>query len=200
MGIGNPITYEVLTGGGNPELMVQGTSVLRQLIEERQRFVFVATEPRDFLLRTIGQGLLPWHFAIVQPLSEQIDTWFHQRRFTVGVGERLTWDGEFISAAEWIPRFIKRVASKVVVGLFRASDWAPPQLFYAHEDHADLAAHIVLADAMLQEHRGSPLLADLAGHVCTSVFGSTLEKLAETAYSAAGAPWRYTVGRSPRSR
>jgi hypothetical protein len=150
--------------------------------------------------RTIGQGLLPWHFAIVQPLSEQLDSWFHQQRFTVSVRDRLTWDDEHISPAEWIPRFIKRVASKVVVGLFRTSDWAPPQLFYAHEDHADLAAHIALADAMLQEHRGAPLLADLAGHVCSSVFGSTLEKLAETAYSAAGAPWRYMIGRSFRPR
>ena len=61
--------------------------------------------------------------------------------------------------------FIKTVASKVVVGLFRATHFAPAQKFYAHVDHADLAAHIVLADSMMQEHRGFPLLADMARRV-----------------------------------
>ena len=39
---------------------------------------------------------------------------------------------------------------------------APPQLFYAHEDHADIAALVALADSVLQEQRGFPLLIDLA--------------------------------------
>ena len=70
-------------------------------------------------------------------------------------------------------------------------------MFYAHVDHADIAAHIAIADSMLHEQRGSPLLLDLARHVGEAVFGDSLETLAEAAYAAAGTPWRY---RSQRKR
>ncbi len=200
MGHGNPVTYEMLTGGGNLELMVAATGVLRELIEERQKFVFVASEPRDRVLLTIGQALRPMEYAIVSTLDERLEDWLHQARFAVNVGQEVTWDGEAIPTTQWIPRFIERVASKVVVGLFRATHLAPAQVFYAHEDHADLAAHIVLADSALQEHRGFPLLADMARRVCHTEFGDTLEELAETAYAAAGVPWRYSSERSTRNR
>jgi hypothetical protein len=200
MGHGNPVTYEMLTGGGNLHLMMESTNVLRELIERHQKFVFVASEPRDHLLMTLGQALRPMEFAIVRTLDEELQDWLHQQRFAVNVGHELTWDAEPIQPTQWIPRFIKTVASKVVVGLFRATHFAPAQKFYAHVDHADLAAHIVLADSMMQEHRGFPLLADMARRVCHTEFGETLEELAETAYAAAGAPWRYSSERSARNR
>ena len=62
----------------------------------------------------------------------------------------------------------------------------------------DLAAHIVLADSALQEHRGSPLLLDLAHHVCGAVFGGALQTLTEAAYASAGEPWRYFSERTTR--
>src|SRR5262249_20717224 len=103
--------------------------------------------------------------------------------------------------SEWIKRFRDRVACKVVVGLYRATQVAPAQVFYAHADHAHEAAHIVLADSVLQEHRGFPLLIDLADHVCASVFGSnSLSGLLATAYADAGAPWRYLSERTTRNR
>jgi hypothetical protein len=140
--------------------------------------------------------LLPYEFAIVTTLADRLEGWLHQRRFSGEGGRLLPWDGERILASEWIPRFIATVASRVVVGLFRASALAPAQLFYAHVDHADLAAHIAIADSMLQEQRGSPLLLDLARHVGDAVFGDSLQTLAESAYAAAGAPWRYRAGRA----
>ncbi len=51
---------------------------------------------------------------------------------------------------------------------------------------------------MFQEERGFPLLIDLAHHVCDSVFGGSLHHLTETAYAAAGAPWRYFSERTTR--
>lgn len=198
MGHGNPITYELLTGGGLLELMVAGTNVVRQLIEGHQKFVFVASEPRELVLLTIGQALPPGHYTIVQTLADQLRGWFHQLRFT-GPSVNLSWDGEPIPAAEWIPRFIDRVAEKVVVGVFRASAIAPPQLFYAHVDHAHFAAHVALADSMLEGHRGFPLLLRLADHVCTAVFGGSLDYLTQTAYTSAGVPWRYTTERTTRN-
>jgi len=200
MGHGNPITYELLTGGGNLELMAESAKVLRELVEIHQKFVFVASEPHDRMLLTIGQALHPMEYAIVSTLDEQIEDWVHQRRFAVNTAARVTWDQEVISAAELIPRLIERVASKIVVGLFRATQMAPAQMFYAHIDHADLAAHIVLADSMLQDHKGFPLLADMTRRVCKTVFGDTLEELSRTAFAAAGVPWRYLANRIDGSR
>lgn len=93
-------------------------------------------------------------------------------------------------------RFIRTVASQVVVGLFRASALTPAQLFFAHVDHADIAAHIAMADSMLREPHGSPLLLEMARHVGEAVFGDNLETLAQAAYAAAGAPWRYRTNRT----
>jgi hypothetical protein len=199
MGHGNPITYELLTGGGNLDLMVQATQVLRELVEKHQKFVFIASEPRDRLFMTIGQALRPLEYAIVDTLDSRLSNWLHQERFKVGVSARLTWDQETLTPAEWIPRFIERVASKIVVGLFRATLFAPAQLFYAHVDHSETAAHIALADSMLKE-QGTPLLLQMANHVCDSVFGDSLEALAESAYVAAGAERRYWSGRTYRIR
>jgi hypothetical protein len=197
MGHGNPITYELLTGGGIRELMVAGTSVVRELIETK-KFVFVASEPRELALLTIGNALPPLHYAIVQTLGDQLETWIHQRRFTAEAGPELNWDGEPIPAAAWIPRFLKRVASQVVVGVFRASPMAPAHLFYAHRDQAHFAAHLALADSLFEEHRGFPLLIRLADHVCTAVFGGSLDYLTRTAYASAGVPWRYATERTTR--
>jgi hypothetical protein len=200
IGHGNPVTYELLTGGGNMELMVEATKVLREFVEVQQKFIFVASEPRDRMLMTIGQALRPLEFAIVSTLDDQLENWLHQKRFKVNVTKRLSWDSDSLTPAEWIPRFIERVASQIVVGLFRATRLAPAQLFYAHVDHADVAGHIALADSVLQEHRGFPMLADMARNVCDTVFSNSLEGLAETAYAAVGVPWRYFSGRSNRNR
>jgi hypothetical protein len=198
LGHGNPITYELLTGAGILELMVAATGVLRELIEGQRKFVFVAGEPRERLLLTVGQALRPLEYAIVSTLEERLGSWLHQRRFAVDVTAELSWDGEPLAPAAWIPRFLERVASQVVVGVYRASLAAPAQLFYCHAEHAHTAAHIVLADSLLQEQRGFPLLIDLAHHVCRSVFGGSLHYLTETAYAAAGVPWRYPSERTTR--
>ncbi len=200
MGHGNPVTYELLTGADILELMLAGTAVMRALIEQHRRFVFVASEPRERMLLTIGQALPPLHYAIVGNLGQRLEGWFQQRRFTLEGVEEVLWDGEPLAPSEWIPRFIERVANQVVVGLYRASALAPAQIFYAHAEHAHLAAHLVLADSMFQEQRGFPLLIDLAHHVCASVFGGSLRYLTETAYAAAGAPWRYFSERTTRDQ
>jgi hypothetical protein len=198
MGHGNPIPYELLTGAGCFELMVASLTMLRELIEKHQKFVFVSSEPRECLLLTVGEALGPMQYAIVGTLRERLESWLHQDRFAVGVSQEVEWDGEPLKARQWIPRFLERVASKVVIGVYRATLLAPAQVFYAHEDHADLAAHIALADSALQEHRGFPLLLDLAHHVCHAVFGGTLQSVTEAAYASAGEPWRYFSERTTR--
>ena len=68
---------------------------------------------------------------------------------------------------------------------------APPHLFYAHVDHADIAGRLAIADGVFQEQRGVPLLLDLARQVNGAVFGESLDSVAESAYAAVGAPSRY---------
>ncbi len=62
MGHGNPVPYELLTGGNNLELMVQATGLLRELIEGHQKFgsshflvgdfqIFGSMQERIFSLR-----------------------------------------------------------------------------------------------------------------------------------------------------
>ncbi len=198
MGHGNPVTYELLTGADLLELMLAGTTVMRELVEKHRKFVFVASEPRERVLLTIGQALPPLCYAIVGTLGERLEGWFRQRRFTLESADDVLWDGEPLAPSAWIPRFIERIASQVVVGVYRATPLAPAQLFYAHAEHVHTAAHIVLADSMFQEQRGFPLLIDLAHHVCASVFGGSLQSLTESAYAAAGAPWRYFSERTTR--
>jgi hypothetical protein len=191
MGHGNPVTYELLTGGGSVELMEASLTLLRRMVEDLQRFVFVASSPREQLLLTIGSALRPLEYAVVQTLDERLGEWLHQRRFAVDGGAMLTWGDERVLASEWIPRFIEDVASQIAVGVFRASEAAPPFVFYAHEDHADVAAHIAIADAMLQGPRGFPLLLDLTRLVGNAAFGQGMDELAASAFASAGEPWRY---------
>jgi hypothetical protein len=201
MGHGNPAPWELLTGAGSLDLMIEATKVLRQLVEGHQKFVFVASEPSERMLLTIGQALRPLEYAIVGTMRERMERMVEGGHYRMRVTSDTTWDGEKLKPDQWIQRFRDRIGPKIVVGLYRATQIAPAQMFYAHVDHADIAAHIVLADSVLQEHRGFPLLIDLADHVCSSVFGSdSLTGLTSTAYAAAGAPWRYLSERSTRQK
>lgn len=172
MGHGNPAPYEILTGSGSMELMVAGTGVIRRLVEEHQRFVYVASEPRERLLLTIGQALRPLEYAIVETMTRRVRAITDGGHYRAGLAVDAEWDGERLSPARWIGRFRDEVTPQIVIGVYRAGRFAPPQIFYGHVEHAHLAAHIAIADSMLQEHRGFPLLIDLADSVCRRVFAA----------------------------
>ncbi len=199
VGHGNPAPYELITGSGSLDLMIESTKIIRELVEDHQRFVFVASEPSDRVLLTIGQALRPLEYAIVDTLRQRIDRTVEGGHYRMRVTADTAWDGRTLTPEQWIKRFRDVVAPQVVVGVYRATQLAPAQMFFAHVDHADLAAHIVLADSVLQAHRGFPLLIDLADNVCRGVFGGdTLTGPVSTAYADAGAPWRYQSERTTR--
>jgi hypothetical protein len=199
IGHGNPAAYELITGSGSLDLMIESTRILRELVEDHQRFLFVASEPADRVLLTIGDALRPLEYAVVGTLREQIDRIVELGHYRGRHSSRTDWDGLTLTAEEWIRKFRDHVAPQVVVGVYRASSVAPAQVFYAHVDHADLAAHIALADSVLQEHRGFPMLIDLADRVCGAVFGNeTLSAPVSLAYAEAGAPWRFVSERQSR--
>ena len=70
------------------------------IVSFSRKFVFVAREPRERFLLTIGQALPPMHYALVGTLAERVEGWFQQRRFTLESPTDLLWDGEPIAPPE----------------------------------------------------------------------------------------------------
>jgi hypothetical protein len=189
MGHGNPAPYELLTGSGMAELLESSLHVLHELIVGHQRFVFVPSAPSERTLLTIGQALRPLEFAIVDTMKERIER-------VAGGNYR---GEEWARLAGPVRDFAREVGPKIVVGVYRASEMGPPQLFYAHADHAHEAALIAMADSVMQEHRGFPMLVDLADTVCRSTFGvDSFTASTQLAYAEAGEPFRYLTERQTR--
>jgi hypothetical protein len=200
MGHGNPAPYELITGSGTMDMMIESTKIIRELVDGHQKFLFVASEPSDRLLLSIGQALYPLEYAIVGTLKDTIYKTVENGHYQMKVTVDMTWDGKKLPSPEtWIKRFRDEIASQIAIGVYRATAVSPPQVFYTHIDQFEIAAHIAIADSILQYHRGFPMLIDLADHVCTNVFGKeTLYGPVASAYSDLGAPWRYLSERSTR--
>jgi hypothetical protein len=189
MGHGNPLAFELLTGSGMPQLVSLSIELLRELVLEHQRFVFVPSAPADRVLLTIGDALRPLEYAIVDDQQDRL----------LRLAERGGYRGEWAPLRQALRRFAEEVGPQVVVGVYRASPIAPAQVFHAHAEHAHTAAAIAIADSVMQEHKGFPLLIDLADTICGTTFGAdSLGSLAELAYVEAGAPFRYVPEREQR--
>ena len=132
--------------------------LIRWFVLEHERFVFVPSAPRKRHFLTVGHALKPLEFAIVQTMQPEIDKMIETGGYR----------GSVRTAME---TFRDEIAPKIIIGLYRAWEAAPPYIFYAHVDHAEIAAHIAIADSVLQEHRGFPMLIDLADTVCGTTFG-----------------------------
>lgn len=199
MGHGSPAPYQLLGGAGNPDMVIQSVRVLRGMIEGHRRFVYVASEPGDRAYLTFGHALRPLEYAVLGTLDTRIEEFTNQIHIAAKPTVDDRWDGERLSPTEWVLRFRERVASQVVVGVYRASVLAPPQLFYAHRDHFHMAAAVAIADSVLLPDRGFPMLIDLADRTCKSVYGGgTLRDVADVAYARAGAAFRMGSERQNR--
>lgn len=188
MGHGNPLAYELVTGSGSPQLCAMGVALLNNLVRFG-KFVYVPSGPKQRELLTIGGALQPLEYAIVDTLRIQLE------RIAQGHYRGEHW-GEAKVAVETL---VREAGDKVVIGVYRASQFAPPQVFYSHIDHAHEAALIAIGDSVLQEHRGFPMLIDLADKVCKMVFGGqTFGTSTQLAYTDAGEPFRYMTERASR--
>ncbi|MGH2496658.1 MAG: hypothetical protein ACRDIV_18310 [Ktedonobacteraceae bacterium] len=193
MGHGHPVPYELLTGGGlviggDMPLLRHSMEMWRELLMQQTRWVFVTSAPSDRVLLTLGDALRPLEFALVgTPLQSMRD---------IAAGHLPS--GKGLKAD--VQAFVEELGPQIVIGLYRASSQAPARLFYAHRDQACLAASIAMADSVLQEHRGFPMLIDLADTVCRTTFGSsTFRGFIEQAYTEAGTPFRYLGERETRT-
>lgn len=187
MGHGSPAPYELLTGSGNTQLLSKSLDLLTKLIGYK-RFVFIPSTPNERTLLTIGDALRPLEYAIVDTVQDTIN------RIAAG-----HYRGEWAKFRDQIEDFSNEFGPQIVIGIYRASDMAPAQIFYAHLDYAHEAALIALADSVLQEHRGFPMLIDLANTVCSATFGGdTFSATTQLAYAEAGEPFRFMPERKTR--
>jgi hypothetical protein len=185
MGHGNITAYELLTGSGNMALLAESLKVLRELVAYA-RFVFVPSSIKDRLILTIGDALRPLEYAVVQTAEQAM------RRIVDG--------GRYIpESRRLVDAFVDDIGQQIAVGVYRASGQAPATPFFAHVDHVHEAAHIAIADSVLQEHRGFPLSIDLADAACHAMFGAdTFDDAVASAYREHGEPLRYLPERNTR--
>ncbi|MFQ5741081.1 MAG: hypothetical protein ACE5JX_18930 [Acidobacteriota bacterium] len=188
VGHGSPTPYELITGSGIPDLLRESLRLLRRLIDH-EKFLFVPSSTSARELLTIGNALLPLEYAIVDTNQANLG------RIAAGHYRGQEWG----SLGHDVDRFVSQYGHKIVIGLYRASEQAPARMFYAHVNYAHEAALIALADSVLQEHRGFPMLIDLADNLCTAAFGAEIfSASAQVAYTRAGAPFRYMAERGTR--
>lgn len=199
LGHGSPAPYQLLAGAGSPDMAIESMTVLRRLIDGHRKFVYVASEPGDRDYLQFGQALRPLEYLILGTLDERIEDFVTGIHFHNRTTVDTRWDGKELSPEQWVVKFKTEVASQVLVGVFKASVMAPPQVFYAHREHFEVAAAIAIADSVLLPERGFPMLIDLADRTCKSVYGGgSLRDLTDAAYARCGAGVRYTSERTYR--
>jgi hypothetical protein len=190
MGHGHPIPF-TLTIPTTPEMVRASLEILRQLIFEQRRFVFVPSDPSDRLLLTIGNALYPLEFAVIGTLADRYTNEYLDKLAVTQSGHP--------EERDQIQTFLREARFEVAVGVYRAGPHAPPHLFYAHQDYACEAAALAIADSLLQPYRGFPMLIDLADTVCRHVFDSGgFDHSIQNAYAVAGEPTRFLGERETR--
>jgi hypothetical protein len=182
MGHGNPTPMELLTGLGSMELLDRSLAMLHRLLVGHKKWIFVPITSKDLLLLTIGQALNPLEYAIVETAQASMrriaDAGSYERRYERKLRE-----------------FVAEVGPQIVRGVYKASRMAPPNVFYAHAEYAHEAALIVLADSTMHEHRGFPMLIDLADRICAGTFGAqALAAQMEIAHATQGVSFEYVLG------
>jgi hypothetical protein len=191
LGHGTLAPYELLTGGGlvtrgRMPLLDATAAMLRALVLEHQQFIFVPSTISDRWLITVGDALRPLEYAIVET---------GERRMAAVV-ESGHYAGTYKDFAQTL---VHDVGPNIVVGVFRAARGAPPQVFFAHPEHVHEAAVIAMADSVLQEHRGFPMLIDIAHHVVNATMGhDVFNATVRAAYVDAGEPFRFAPERATR--
>lgn len=197
MGHGNPVPYELMTGfwAGRREMTEAAIDVMSELILEHKRFIYVPSAPSQRHLLTLGNALKPLEYLILTDQEDELVNLVKsgnardEQKLPAGAKGKRT----------LMLDFAHEVGSKLALGLYRASRFSPPYLFYAHKDYAQTAALIAMADSVLQEHRGFPFLIDIADRLCQSTFGAgDFTSSVQQAYAQTGQPYRYLSERETR--
>jgi len=180
MGYGVPAPYDLLTGSGSMGLIDAVLPVLEDLLLTERRWVFIPDSLSSLAFTQLAGALQPGELAIIQKAKPTFDA--------------IVDSGHYDSASRAkIKKFVNRAGEAIVIGGFRATPYAPPQLFFAHAEHAVHAGLVAMADAEFQPHRGFPLLLELAGMSCSTSLGiEAFQATVESTYASAGAGGLYS--------
>lgn len=186
LGHGSPMPYELLTGSGSMELLDNSIEVMKDLLLQHRKVLFVPSAPSDRRWLTLGQALNPLEFLILETIEKRM------LKIVKGGHYSDTYRKKALD-------FCEEVGPEVVLGIYRTASAAPPFIFFSHIDCACEAALIAMADSVLQEHRGFPMLIDLADMICRTTFGNDIFNHAvHMAYAHAGEPFRFLSERQTR--
>ncbi|CAN96314.1 hypothetical protein predicted by Glimmer/Critica [Sorangium cellulosum So ce56] len=185
LGYRAPFPYELLTGSGSMRFLEASLDVMRRIVEY-ERFVFVASDPKERGLLTLGNALAAGEYAVIGTIESAIHPVVRGAHYATNKKEKAL-------------DFVRQNGSRVLYGLYSASEQSPPCIFYAHRKHVHIAARIAIADSILRPARGFPMLLDVADATCKSAFGAAgFVGLVHNAYSQAGSPLRYFSDRETR--
>jgi hypothetical protein len=189
MGHGPAVPFELtcLTGPDGVTLVRSSIELLRRLLLDQERWLYVPSQPSDLELLTLAQGLEAREYVIIETADRKLKA--------------------LLSTGSCDPRcrrdllnFLAEAGHDVVRGAYRASELSPPYLFYAHRNRMHEAALIALADSSLLGFRGFPALIDLADRTCAAVFsGRSLNAQMDAALARSGdAAYRWLGERHTR--
>ena len=175
MGHGVPAPYELLSGSGSMGLIDHILPVLEDLLINEKRWVFIPSSMSNLAFMTLAAALRPHELAIIQKAKPTFDAMLDMSHL-----------GPTYHAN--VREFVDKAGDQIIIGGFRATKFAPPQLFFAHAEYAIGAGLVAMADAELQPHRGYPLLLELAGLSCKTSLGvDAFQGMVESTYAAAHA-------------
>lgn len=184
MGYGVPTPYELLTGSGSMEMIDAVLPIFESLFLANKRWVFIPDSMSSLALGTLAAALEPGQLAVFVKAKPTLEA----------IIERGHYES---SARRQVEAFTKRAGDAIVIGGFRATQFAPAQVFFAHGDYAIHAGVVAMADAALQPHQGFPLLLELAGASAKVGLGiDAFKAMVESTYARADAANHYPANQN----
>jgi len=161
-GYGFPAPYELMMGfwANQEEVKNQSIQMMNQMILEHKRFVYVQSSMIHPDYWALGNALNPFEYLVIDTMEDKMVQMVNSGN------TRLEIKNDYLE-------FARDAGSKIAVGVYKVSQQAPPQVFYCHIDHIQIAALIAMSDSALQQHSGTPMLLDLAENLCKNAFGKT---------------------------
>ncbi len=155
---GELLPYELRTGLGNWKILDTTIKLGKKLIEAKK--VIAITEDTTWgYLNYVGYSLEKGQFMEApQDLKWELEKYLDGDK-DLGV------EGAHFNPtdAKKFRDFIDSHADQIKMGIYRVG--FKPYVFYAHRDHFDEAAAIIMADSLNQPMRGYPLLLDYADNL-----------------------------------
>ncbi len=188
MGHGSPVPWELMTGfwASKRDMTDKALDLMRRMINHK-RFVYIPSAPKKLALLSFGNALKPFEYLVLTTYEKELND--------------LLEDGHIRDSyiKKNMQEFVNEVGPQIAIGVYRASPFSPPFVYYAHRDNMQIAALIAMADSTLQQHRGFPMLIDIADKLCQSSFGAnTFKSTVQQAYADAGRPFQYSPERDTR--